>query len=324
MQDKLKFCCLEISPVCVSKCKMCSIWRNKVDLSDMPVLAQWYGLIEGISEISQNSAVVNFAGAEPLADERNLQIIQFCKSKGLATSMCTNGFLIDERMARKIVESGLKVIVISLDGGKNMHEFLRGVSGCYDKIMKAIDFLNVYRDTLEIGIQPVILGCNLDEIVELTEWADKDKRIKFIHFQVVSQPFDEPYDSEWFRKSEHSLLWPQNIKNVDNTIDRLRELKKKGFKISNSVQQLEVFKKYFQFPGEFIRKGICNVGFFINVNPLGQVYLCRWKEPIGNIRNDNFKDIWYSKKADQVRQQIKKCKMNCHVLINCCYEEEVC
>jgi MoaA/NifB/PqqE/SkfB family radical SAM enzyme len=323
MLNKLAFCCLEISPVCISKCKMCSIWRNKINLSDMPVLTQWYGLIESISAISQNSAVVNFAGAEPLADERNLEVIKFCARKGLVTSMCTNGFLINGEMARKIAESGLKVIVISLDGGKNTHEFLRGVYGCYDKIMKAINFLDVYRDILEIGIQPVIFGCNLDEIVELTEWADNDKRIKFIHFQVVSQPFDESYDNGWFRKSEHSLLWPQDVKNVDNTIDKLIELKKKGRKISNSVRQLEVFKKYFRFPGEFIRKGMCNVDFFLNVNSLGQVYMCRWKEPIGNIKKDNFKDIWYSAKADQLRRQIKNCKMNCHVLINCCYEEEV-
>jgi len=272
--------------------------------------------------VAQESAVINFAGGEPLADGRNLELIKFCSENSVYTSMCTNGFLIDKEMASRIAQSGLKVIILSLDGNKNTHEFLRGVTGCYDRIMKAIDHLDAYRDVLEIGIQPVIFGCNLEDIIRLTQWANEDRRIKFIHFQVVSQPFDEPYDIEWFKKSKYSFLWPQDIARAHKVLDELIALKLKGSKISNSVQQFEVFKRYFEKPVEFIRKGICNVDFFLNIDPLGEIYMCRLKEPIGNIKKDRFKNTWHSVKTEQVRQQIKNCKMNCHVLVNCCYEEE--
>lgn len=60
----------------------------------------------------------------------------------------------------------------------------------------------------------------------------------------------------------------------------------------------------------------------MNIDQFGNVYMCRLKEPIGNIKEDSPKDMWYSKRASQSREEIKSCKVNCHVLINCCYEEE--
>lgn len=319
---KPSFCCIEMSSSCISKCKMCSIWKNKRNPFEVPALTLWRDFIDDFCGIAKKSAVINFAGGEPLSDGRNLELIKFCSENSIYTTMCTNGFLIDKPMAGKIAESGLKVIIISLDGLRNTHEFLRGVTGCYDKIMEAINYLDVYRDVLEIGIQPVIFGCNLDEIIKLTEWADMDSRIKFIHFQVVSQPFDEIYDNEWFKKNEYSFLWPQDVNKAHKTIDELIALKTKGYKISNSVKQFEVFKRYLVNPNKFIRKDACNVDFFLNIDPLGEIYMCRLKESIGNIKKNRFKDIWHSMKTRQVRQDIRNCSMNCHVLVNCCYEEE--
>lgn len=319
---KPAFCCVEISPVCILRCKMCSIWKNRKKTLGTPTLTEWRNFIGSLSGLSKNSIVINFSGAEPLSDAKNLALIEFCAKKGLATSMCTNGVLVDKKMAYEIAQSGLKAIVISLDGDKNIHDFLRGVDGCYDKVMQAISYLDRYRDTLETGIQPIIFGCNLNEIVKLTKWANEDKRIKFIHFQAVAQPFDDDFDNEWYRKSEYSLLWPQDTERVHNTIDKLIELKAAGYKISNTVSQLEVFKGYFKEPNNFIRKNKCNVDFFMNIDQFGNVYMCRLKEPIGNIKEDSFGDMWYSKKACQVREEIKSCKVNCHVLVNCCYEEE--
>lgn len=316
------FCVIEMSPTCISKCRMCSIWKNKRDPSEGPTLTQWRDFIIDLCQVAKKAPVIIFAGGEPLSDERNLELIKFCSENGVYTSMCTNGFLVDKDMASRIAQSGLKTITLSLDGDKNTHEFLRGVTGCYDKIMGAINQLDMYQDVLEIGIQPVIFGCNLDDIVELTQWANGDRRIKFIHFQAVSQPFDDLCDSEWFKKSEYGFLWPQDITKTHKIIDDLIALKLKGYKISNSVQQLEIFKRYFEKPNEFIRKSICNVDFFLNIDPLGEIYMCRLKEPIGNIKKKRFKDIWHSIKIEQVRQQIINCRMNCHVLVNCCYEEE--
>ena len=38
--------------------------------------------------------------------------------------------------------------------------------------------------------------------------------------------------------------------------------------------------------------------------------------PIGNLKESLPQDLWYSKEADEVREHILKCKMNCR-LLNC-------
>jgi MoaA/NifB/PqqE/SkfB family radical SAM enzyme len=237
--------------------------------------------------------------------------------------MCTNGFLINDKVAHKVAESGLNVIIISLDGmSKNTHDFIRGVSGCYEGVMRAIDYLDKIRGDLSIGIQTIILEKNLDEIVKIVEWVNKDKRIGFVNFQAIACPFDMVFDENWYKKSDYAFLWPQDPKKINDVINELIELKKNGAKISNSISQLEVFRRYFESPNAFIKKNICNVNSWININQFGDVYMCRLKEPIGNIKENSPNDIWYSGTANLRREEMKNCAMNCHLLVNCCCKEE--
>jgi MoaA/NifB/PqqE/SkfB family radical SAM enzyme len=303
---------------------MCFAWkRTYVKAREEPTLNEWHNFIGLLADLSNNSLEINFSGAEPLFDERNLALISFCTNKGLPTSMNTNGFLIDKDMACKLADSGLNSITISLDGiNKNTHDFLRGVEGCYDKIMQGIDYLNGYCGNLTIGIQTIILENNLDEIIGLTEWVNERKRINHICFQAIAQPFFTLFDNDWHKKTEYNILWPKDIKKVHAVIDELIRLKKAGFKISNPVSQLEVFKAYFERPDNFIKKATCNVDFYMTINEFGDVRMCGRMQIIGNIRKDGPKDIWYSKEANQIREEIKNCRVNCHHLLNCCYEEE--
>jgi MoaA/NifB/PqqE/SkfB family radical SAM enzyme len=303
---------------------MCSLWKTGYSTtSQEPDLNEWFRFIELAAELTDNSIEISVSGGEPLLDDRNLALIKFSAEKGLATSMPTNGFLIDNEMALKIADSGLSAIGISLDGiNRNTHDFLRGVEGCYDKVMQAIGHLDKSRGSPKIGILTTISEKNLDEVIELARWANEDNRIETIIFQAITQPFNTPLDSEWYNRSEYSFLWPQDTKKVQDLLDELIKLKKMAYKISNSVPQLESFKRYFENPGEFIKKDICNVDFWMNINQLGDVYICSRKEAIGNIRKDTLKDMWYSAEANQRREEIKNCKANCHILVNCAYEED--
>lgn len=318
------FCCIEISSRCFLRCKMCFAWkRADVNTRKEPTLNEWHNFIYLLADLSNNSLEINFSGAEPLFDGRNLALISVCVSKGIATSMNTNGFLIDKDMACKIAGSGLDSITISLDSiNKNTHDFLRGVEGSYDKIMQGIDYLDSYCANLTIGIQTIILENNLDEIIGLTEWVNDRKRIDHICFQAIAQPFYTPFDNVWYKKSEYNTLWPKDIKRVHAVIDELIRLKKAGFKISNPISQLEVFKAYFERPNNFIKKTTCNVDFYMTINQFGDVRTCGRMQTIGNIKKDLPKDIWYSKEANQMREEIKNCNSNCHILINCGYEED--
>lgn len=318
------FCCINISQVCMLRCKMCFTWKNKYERSqEEPTLNEWYNFIHCLGDLTNNSTEINVSGGEPLLDERNLELIRFAAKRGFSTSMTTNGFLINSDTARKIVESGLDVIAISLDGfNKKTHDFLRGVEGCYDKAMKAIDYLDRIPSKLKIGIMAIILDKNLDEIIELTKMVHEDKRLVYISFQALVQPFSSPYDKEWYRRGGYSYLWPQDIKKVHAVVDELIRLKEIGYEISNPVSQLKVFKRYFENPYDFIKMHKCNVDFYMNIDRFGNTYICALKESVGNIKKDSIKEIWYSAKSNKIREEMVNCKVNCHHLLNCFYEEE--
>ncbi|HTY45164.1 MAG TPA: radical SAM protein [Patescibacteria group bacterium] len=321
---KPTFCCIGIAPACMLRCKMCFFWQNQYRKDPQePTLYDWYDFIDQLADLHDRKIEINLAGGEPLSDKRNLALVRFGSKKGLFTSLNSNGFLINKGMAQALADSGLNLLVISLDSiDRNTHDFLRGVTGSYDRVMRAIDYFDKCPGHLQIWIQAIILERNLEHIIKLTEWVQAHRRIKRIVFQAVAQPFNTPLVDGWQHKKEYSALWPQDIAKVQEALDELIRFRRAGYKITNTVAQLETFKRYFQKPTEFIKAAGCNVDFYMNINHLGQVYMCTRKEPIGHIKQGHPHQIWYSETAARVRNQIRQCRLNCHHLINCCYEEE--
>ena len=45
-------------------------------------------------------------------------------------------------------------------------------------------------------------------------------------------------------------------------------------------------------------------------------------DPIGNIKTDNLPEIWNSSRARNIRENVYHCNKNCHIMVNCFYEDE--
>jgi MoaA/NifB/PqqE/SkfB family radical SAM enzyme len=60
----------------------------------------------------------------------------------------------------------------------------------------------------------------------------------------------------------------------------------------------------------------------MEVNQLGDVYLCYAYEAIGNVFENSLSAIWTSEKARLVRAKINQCTQNCNLLVNCYFEDE--
>ena len=124
------------------------------------------------------------------------------------------------------------------------------------------------------------------------------------------------------------LIWHWNKKQRKNNVIVIKiwyvyNTKKKKNKIANSILQLKSFQNYFNAPEKFIKKNTCNVGDFgIYIEPNGDVFICNQKGSIGNVKNQNLKNIWYSFNTLDVKKKMKKCKKNCEFLINCFYDDE--
>lgn len=320
---KPAFCSIEVLYSCILKCRMCHMWKNPRAINELSI-EDWKKFIIALKRFTNLKSSINITGGEPLLKENIIELVRFIVREGFTSiSMTTNGFLINKDVARDIADAGLNMISISLDSiAEDIHDYLRGVRGVYRKVMEAFEYFERYPGSLKkLGIQTIIMGPNLDGILDLVKWADK-KKIS-IYFMAIVQPLCAPLQNNWYMESKYSFLWPKDMTKLYNIIDELIRIKEKGIDIGNSTAQLHAFKTYFRDPNEFVKKQKqCRMGDgMLKVGPTGDVSLCDEKGIIGNIRNSDICDIWFSKKAKCVREAIKSCKTNCPQLINCYFEE---
>lgn len=313
---------LSLNNSCNFRCKMCHIWKSDEDENRL----NFENCCQVVDDLEKfDIKGVRLSGGEPLLTPWALDLARYISQKGYHTVATTNGSMITESFAKRILDSGLANLNLSLDGyTSKVHDTIRGASGSHQKIIRAIDYLtNKQSNSLKIGINTVISNLNLDEIISLVEMVQEDIRIDHIYFMALMQPFGNQPDREWFLKDEFRVLWPQDKDKTKLVLDQLIRLKEKDYKINNSFAQLRTFGDYFGNPLHFVKKFKCNMGKeAVEVNQLGDVYLCYYYESIGRIFNDSLYDIWNSEKANQVREKINRCRQNCNLLINCYFEDE--
>lgn len=322
------FGCLGITDNCMLRCKMCYKWKPDIFISERdfnlyPTVNQYRKFLTGLRELVDNEFVLNFGGGEALLFKDIFKVIKIASKLGIRTNLNSNGFLIDENVAAKLGDAGLQNIKISLDSlNQQTHDYMRGVEGVYEKVMRAIDNLYKFAPKMRISLISVIYEQTYRDFIPLMEWINSNEKIEHVLIMVAMQPNNTPPEEKWWR-GEHGFLWPQDKHEISQLMDELLILKEKGYKINNSPAQLKAAKEYLKYPEKFVKKTVCNMYKAVHVSSIGQIFLCFNYGILGDIRNgDDIRVIWNSKAANEVREKIKTCRKNCHFLINCFFEED--
>lgn len=318
-----KTCLLTVTNSCVLQCKMCRLWQLDTAADEISI-EECKAFIDSLGKFQTEPIEVHLIGGETLIKKGILELIKYIRAKGSRTVITTSGYTIDEPMAQKLVDSGLSMLNISLDSSiASVHNYLRGKDDCFKRAMDAVGYLGKFKkDKLKLGINTVISAINLDSIMQLSEWVNNNQDLESLYFMAVMRPFGAPVDWQWQEKEEHGFLWPKDPNKVVSVIDGLIERKRRGYKIENPIGQLEDFKSYFLNPQEFVREHRCNLSHrAVNVNAIGDIYICFFMERLGNIRDTNIKEAWSSLKAQKVRHLMSGCSKNCELVINCYYGE---
>ena len=257
----------------------------------------------------------NIAGGEPFIRKDLMDIIEFSTRNGVSVNVTTNGMLITEEIATRLEKSGINSLNISLDGFKEeTHDRTRNSPGAYRKVMQVIERLNKPRDFCLV-ISSILMGPNLDEVVDLVDWVEANM-LNGIIFQPLFSTFGRPYDPDWWKDNP---LFPQDLEKVDAVIDELILGRKQGSAVVNSIRQLEGMRYHFHNPATnaLPRCRVDTKNF--SINEYGDALLCFWLKPVGNILTTSPKEVWYSMLAHQRRKEIKVCKRNCS-LLNCHFD----
>jgi AdoMet-dependent heme synthase len=302
---------------------MCEMWKSQ-ETPYQTSTEEWLRFISSLESLLDGPRELVFSGGEPLLRKDIFELIRFGTDKGFKTLMPSNGYLIDEDMAKKIRDCGLKEIFISLDStNEKTHDFLRGVEGAHKRVMRAFDNLSKFCPDLRVGIITVISGVNYTEVIDLVKWVKDAKFLSGVYCQVIAKPFFVPLDNHWHQSEGYGFLWPKDIVKMHSVIDGLIELRNTGYPLHNFVRQLQVYKTYFTDPTKRARKATCYLGdYVINTDPDGNISLCCFMDPIGNIKKDDINALWFSEKAVQARDQMHNCNLNCNNMVNCFFKED--
>lgn len=298
---------------CNLSCRHCDLWKSnrQKELSS----EEWKSIISKVYNWL-GPFRLEIAGGEPFLYKDITEIIKYSSGRQIFTVLTTNAALINEELAREIVDSGLSTINISLDAeSAGLHDYIRGKKGVFDKAINAIDLLRGYRSQKSkphICIAVTVIQQNLKDLLKLADYVDKGLADS-INFQALGHNFGADYQPDWFKDNE---FWVKDTDKLEEVISELKSLKRSGVNINNPLSQLDAIRTYFKDHTGF-NQAVCDTGyknFIIETN--GDVHPC-WNMPaVGNILKEEPEKIWRSSSASERRGEILKCIRTCRIL-NC-------
>jgi heme b synthase len=128
--------------------------------------------------------IMILTGGEPLIRPDIFEIAETFSKQFSRVALATNGTLVDDSIAKKIVSSGIQRVAISLDGAKAAtHDSFRGLPGSFDDALRGIAKLKQAGVSLQINT--TMTRHNENEIEDLLNLAIERGADAFHIFMLV-------------------------------------------------------------------------------------------------------------------------------------------
>ncbi len=116
------------------------------------------------------SPLLILSGGEPLCRPDIFDIASYATKKGLAVALATNGTLVNESVAQKIRESGIRRVGVSLDGPTPpVHDSFRGLAGSFDAAVAGLRRIQAVKVSTQINA--TVTRHNVDLLPRILELA---------------------------------------------------------------------------------------------------------------------------------------------------------
>lgn len=300
---------VQIEPTnrCNQKCLMCA--RNSgldAPVGDMS-LETFKKIINKLPTI--RNLLLNGLG-EPLLNQDLPEMVKFASLKGIAVSINSNCALIDKPLAEKLVDSGLRLVKISMDSSDpEVYQTIRGA--VIEPVIRGIKALVEARKEKgavfpELWFNSIIMKQNYKELIDILKLGES-LEIDFVRFKPVNV-FDLEQNKSLVIKSDELR------KVIRETVQSAADLKIKH----NLPQLLKDFGAYYR-PKEKIP---CYSPWReLYLQHYGGVRLCcefySKKYDMGNILEEDFGRIWNGVKMQKIRKEFKRGNTYFPVCQNC-------
>jgi MoaA/NifB/PqqE/SkfB family radical SAM enzyme len=257
---------VESTNVCNLDCIMCPTGLH-IDTRPKGFMA-WDLYTEIIDEIAPFAeAVVLHSWGEPLLHTRIIDMITYAKDRGLLVETSTNATRLTEDIARKLIDSGLDRIYLSMDGlTKETYEKVR-VKGKFEVVLGNIErFLELKHE----------LGSPIEADIQIVRLSETDAEV-------------EEFVKRW--QTTHADLI--NIKELDTWGGQIDEVNGLAVEVDPNDPNLD-------------RKPCPNLWYHCHIHWDGVLVSCSRDydaiTPLGNVKNGGVLKTWHGARMRQMRK----------------------
>lgn len=269
---------------CNLNCLHCGSDCRKDDMPrDMPFEDFARVLDEVAAEKDPSKIMVVTTGGEPLVRKDIVECGREITRRGFVWGMVTNGMLLDKAKLQELTDAGLRSIAVSLDGFEEEHNWMRGNSMSFQRVIQAIEALK------ESSIMWDIITCvnarNFDSLSRFFHYLRVLKVKRWRIFTVF--PMGRAADNQELQLSSAQFK---------QLMEFIRQVRMGGqayrmnlsYSCEGFLGQYEMIVRDFPF---FCGAGI-NVASIRHDGAISGCLSIRSNHDQGNIYTDRFMDVW--------------------------------
>jgi MoaA/NifB/PqqE/SkfB family radical SAM enzyme len=259
---------------------------------------------------------IGFTGGEPLLRDDIFKLLAETRRKGMISHLNTNGWLLDDETALKLIDIGVDSVNVSLDGATAAtHDRIRK-PGSYDHVLRAMDRLislrTKYRSNIRLKTVAVDDETNLEEIPQLFSL------LRNLGTDCVELIPRQPFAST---SQANMDISPELAENIVKLTEYLLDHSQHNMTLENSQSHISLFQNSFAGSPSPVK---CYAGFnSLAVDCYGDVFPCvpwiNWGKAVGNVADDSLIKFWHSHDYHLERKSLSKCRacyLNCQTELN--------
>lgn len=282
---------------CNLKCKHCYYPSGGKRRQRELTLEEGMRLIEDLGAAAV--PVLLFSGGEPLLRKELFAWGAAARDAGIHPVLSTNGTLITDKVAARLLKSGFAYVGVSLDGMEGAHDEFRGERGSYRKALRGL--LRARKAGLRTGVRFTVCAENLAELPRLLDLVERETIPRFCLYHLV-------YAGRGAGLRRRDLTPEERRRMVDFLIEKTLDWDRRGIQseiltVDNHADGVHIADYVRRnLPGRLDEvkqlidmQGGCSAGTkFASIDSEGNVHPCQFWEhgALGNVTECTFREIW--------------------------------
>ena len=337
----LKRVYVEVTNKCNLNCSTCmrNVWN--VEYGHMPE-EMFEQLLNGLGNCPEKSEIFIGGYGEPLSHPNILQLVERAKRRGFPVVMITNGVLLTEAVASRLIDLKLDMLWVSLDGASaecyadvRLGDMLPVVLSnlVHLRSLKYQRFgLSIWSGYPRLGIAFVAMKRNIHDLGEVIRIGSRLGAIEFSVSNVLAHNASMLEENLYTRSLDMIAgqdirptihvpqmdIEPQTLKALGEVMRDLNQLEFTGSYLNHNVDQCPFLEKGSMAVRRDGKVSPCLPLLYTHEHYLGDRKRISHEYFVGDVRENGLLDIWNNSDYRTLRKRLQDFDFSPCVVCNSC------